>query len=591
MAHSDEYMKSIFTAAKEYLPKWVWEHLHKIAFPKSGGHARWRKDIDVEKQAPPMSINGLSVEEIVAQLQIRAEPYSKTEAKYVEPTNEARQACGACRFYIRDAHSERGLCQVVMGGIAWFGTCDFYIGAAEEAAFSLAHIVQKQEGFQLQTILFPKDKFTLRQARAWLKEHEFSDSKVDETENSYRFRQQPPGLFDRLRPICLMPQGAAPNLQACRVLAFGGPVQQEDKEGAAYGGEDTATRRRKREFVHKENGFTEQEAAIEVDEMMRWLDPLSKLDLRNLHDGERQEGLPASALPIVKDAAITKDAFNLAQEVARMDVDRLRRSSLWFIGGDPESKSNYKFTYRDATGRINDGVVRLIVGMFAKGVEVPQELQRAMRKNVSALFEKVQSINKQSAECVADRTADNRNRGMDGGAARREALEYCERLGKAEVTKEIPILKIDEEKQIVYGVVLDPYIVDTQGDWIPPAEVEKTAHDWAKGTRMIGLRHKGEADADFVETFLMPYPSKDDYTKAMCGEPHRVIKFKMGSGFVHSGSWVLGTEVRDATTWQLVKSGELGSYSIGGHGERQDVPSTVMPEVLEFIEADWSKAA
>ena len=554
MAHSDEYVKSIFTAAKEYLPKWVWEHLHKIAFPKAGGHARWRKDI--EKQAAPLSINGLSVEEIVAQLQIRAEPYSKTDAKYVEPTTDARQACGACRFYIRDAHSERGLCQVVMGGIAWFGTCDFYIGAQEEAAFSLAHIVQKQEGFQLQTILFPKDKFTLRQARAWLKEHEFKDEKVDETENAYRFRQLPPGNFDRLRPICLMPQGAAPNLQACRVLAFGGPVEQEDKEAAVYGGEDTATRRKKREFLHKENGFTEQEAAIEVDEMMRWLDPLSKLDLRNIHDADRPEGMPPSALPIVKDAAVIKVAWDEVKEIARMDVDRLRRSSLAFIGGDPESKGNYKLIYRDASGRINDGAVRSIMAGFSNA-NLPQEIQRAVRKNFLALYETAQ-----------------------GKASKSEG-----------VTKEIPILKIDEEKQIVYGVVLDPYIVDTQGDWIPPAEVEKTAHGWAKGTRVIGLQHKGEADADFVETFLMPYPSKDDYAKAMKGEPHRVIKFKMGSGFVHSGSWVLGTEVRDATTWQLVKSGELGSYSIGGHGERTEITTNAMPEVLEFIEADWSKAA
>ncbi len=207
MAYSDEYIRGIFNAAKNHLPKWVWNHLHKIAFPSSGGHARHRKeDDDVGKQAAPTSASGLTVDGIVTQLSIRGEQYSKAESNYVEPTTDLT-ACGACRFYLRDPHNERGLCQVVTGPIAWFGACDFYIAAIDEAMHALEGIIAKQ-GFEIQTIVFPKDKWTLRRARRWLADHDFTQEKLDETENAYRFRQLPPGQFARIRPLCLMPQGA-----------------------------------------------------------------------------------------------------------------------------------------------------------------------------------------------------------------------------------------------------------------------------------------------------------------------------------------------------------------------------------------------
>jgi len=418
MAHSREYIEAMFKAAKAYLPSWVWKHLHTRAFPSSGGTARHRP---VEKQMAPMSQAGLNADGIFTQLSIRAEQYSKTEAEYIEPTTDGMIACGACRFYLRDPHGERGLCQVVMGPIAWFGTCQFYIGAQEEAVFSLQNVIAKQ-GFEIQTIIFPKTRWTLARARSWLADHDFKDEKVDETESSYRFRQLPPGQFSRIRPICLMPNNAPPNLDECQVLAFGGVIEKAD--------------------------------------------------------------------------------------------DKVKR-----------------MTQKD----------------------IDEEIDKATQY---------------------------------GGSDRRR-----KRRRMKSIDKEIPILKIDHEKQIVYGVVLDPYIVDTQGDWIPPADVEKTAHEWMKESRRIGLRHRSEADAEPVETFLMPYPSKEDYQKAMDGQPHRVIKFKMGDGFVHSGSWVLGTEIKDKNTWELVKSGELGSYSIGGHGERTEIPLSVMPTITETIEADWSKAA
>ncbi len=57
---------------------------------------------------------------------------SQDDAKYRQPTEEAWQACGGCRFFLRDpAGAELGTCQAVSGAIAWFGTCIYYVSASD----------------------------------------------------------------------------------------------------------------------------------------------------------------------------------------------------------------------------------------------------------------------------------------------------------------------------------------------------------------------------------------------------------------------------------------------------------------------------
>jgi hypothetical protein len=49
---------------------------------------------------------------------------------------------------------------------------------------------------KVQSIIFKKEFTSLKQARKWLKDHNFKDYGVDEKENTYRFRQIDP---DELR--------------------------------------------------------------------------------------------------------------------------------------------------------------------------------------------------------------------------------------------------------------------------------------------------------------------------------------------------------------------------------------------------------
>jgi hypothetical protein len=144
---------------------------------------------------------------------------------------------------------------------------------------------------------------------------------------------------------------------------------------------------------------------------------------------------------------------------------------------------------------------------------------------------------------------------------------------------ESKIAKVDESKQTVFGVVLDPYIVDAHDDWCPPDAIEDTAHEWLVNSRAMKLQHETELSAVPVESWLQPYPTPEDRAAAIAGQPHRIWKMKLGTDWVHSGAWVLGVRVLDPTAWAQVLSGELDAYSIGGFGMRREIERVPMPQV------------
>lgn len=146
----------------------------------------------------------------------------------------------------------------------------------------------------------------------------------------------------------------------------------------------------------------------------------------------------------------------------------------------------------------------------------------------------------------------------------------------------VSVIKEAPKKQIVYGVVLDPYQVDLQGDWIPPAEIEATAHEFLEKSRVIGLRHNGKADAHLVESWVEPYPTERDREAALSNVSHKVFRRQFGSDTIHSGAWVAGVRLSDRL-WKQYESGELGAFSIGGFSLKTKVAPEAMPQV-EFVD-------
>lgn len=148
----------------------------------------------------------------------------------------------------------------------------------------------------------------------------------------------------------------------------------------------------------------------------------------------------------------------------------------------------------------------------------------------------------------------------------------------------VRIIKADNLKKIVYGVVLDPYgnqgkpEVDAHGDWPPPSVVEKTAHNWLKKSRAIGLQHLGKANAVPVESWIEPYPSREDYLAAMQDRDHSIFRRQFGDDFLHSGAWVLGVEL-GPDEWKAFENGEINAFSPGGFGVKEPIKRSSFPKV------------
>lgn len=117
-------------------------------------------------------------------------------------------------------------------------------------------------------------------------------------------------------------------------------------------------------------------------------------------------------------------------------------------------------------------------------------------------------------------------------------------------SREIPILKADEERRIIYGPVLIPDEVDAQGDVITADAIEKAAHDYLERYNLssrTGYMHRVfSKDLRVVESFIAP----QDLT--------------FGDRVMPKGTWILGMHVVDDDAWKRVRSGEIRGFSIGG---------------------------
>lgn len=130
-----------------------------------------------------------------------------------------------------------------------------------------------------------------------------------------------------------------------------------------------------------------------------------------------------------------------------------------------------------------------------------------------------------------------------------ERTEYA--LSGAHAEWVVPLWKAEggdgDEPMIVYGVVLQPGIPDSQGDTLTAAEIEKAAHRYMVESRKSDVQHNEQAAlVDVVESFVAPMD--------MVVADRPVLK----------GAWVLGASVRDPVIKTGVREGRITGYSIGG---------------------------
>lgn len=118
--------------------------------------------------------------------------------------------------------------------------------------------------------------------------------------------------------------------------------------------------------------------------------------------------------------------------------------------------------------------------------------------------------------------------------------------------EETKFLKVDDEQRIVYGwasVVTEDGepVVDTQGDVIAPAEMEKMANDFMEDVRMAKAMHDGDGIGEVIHSL----PLTAELAKALGIESDLE-------------GWIIGMKIHDDDAWAKIKSGEYAGFSIGG---------------------------
>jgi hypothetical protein len=127
--------------------------------------------------------------------------------------------------------------------------------------------------------------------------------------------------------------------------------------------------------------------------------------------------------------------------------------------------------------------------------------------------------------------------------------------GSATFTSYGRILKADIEKHYVTGIVYEPMVEDTQGNYMTEDEIVKAAHWYMKNQGSVDIQHCFEK-ADGVEV-VESYVTKCDME--LEGEP------------IKKGTWIMTAEVTDSDVWDSIQKGEITGFSMGGCGVYSDI--------------------
>lgn len=127
---------------------------------------------------------------------------------------------------------------------------------------------------------------------------------------------------------------------------------------------------------------------------------------------------------------------------------------------------------------------------------------------------------------------------------------------RAEVARTVPLLKVDEEKKLVTGVVLEPDEVDAHGDFEKAETIRLAAHKFMatyNEATTLGLQHTvfGDIGVELAESFIAPQDL--DFDGQLKDDE-----------IIRKGSWVMTVHVTNDEIWKAIKSGAITGFSIGG---------------------------
>lgn len=113
------------------------------------------------------------------------------------------------------------------------------------------------------------------------------------------------------------------------------------------------------------------------------------------------------------------------------------------------------------------------------------------------------------------------------------------------------------DERFVLGIVLEPEVVDAQGDIYSADEIRQAAHRFMEEFGGLGLMHRLAVNdqVKVLESYVAP------------------VDFEIAGVPVKKGTWLLGVRVLSDELWEQVKDGKLTGFSIGGSARRVPEPT------------------
>lgn len=130
-------------------------------------------------------------------------------------------------------------------------------------------------------------------------------------------------------------------------------------------------------------------------------------------------------------------------------------------------------------------------------------------------------------------------------------------IGPARLSKNLYSKIVKAEKRLVTGIVLQPDVVDAQGDIIRAEVIMDAAHNFLSKFNLVtkmGLQHKHTTpNVKLVESYIAP------------------IDMKIGKKLISKGTWLITVKVLDDQIWAAVTAGKITGFSIGGMAKTQRI--------------------
>ncbi len=190
----------------------------------------------------------------------------------------------------------------------------------------------------------------------------------------------------------------------------------------------------------------------------------------------------------------------------------------------------------------------------------------------------------------------------DDGAGSKKAKKNKNKVNGALSVMYRNVLKNDEESRYSLGVVYEPDAVDTQGDFAKAADIQKAAwkfgkrlYNVAKASREIAKALLAAGDGNAVQInasektlrkmaadLAVAKSKSKKVQKGALGLQHAYWGDELGDivesyiapqdmtingQIVKAGSWLMGV-VWSPEAWEMVKSGKITGYSMGGKAKK-----------------------